>query len=282
MGRDFALYGHERRRGPGPASVSSYTGPGDVIASAYAWWGLRAYNAAKIGSNAVKLRRSSDNATQDFVLQSNGGLDDAAITSFKGGGNVFVDTLYDQVGSYHLTQSVAGQQPQFVQSVIGSLPALRFVKASSQVLQFTGTVAAQSQPISLALVANNNSSGAGSDDTLFGQFTINSVSYHSAGTARWNAGGGVNATQSASNDAFHAVQILANDTSSLVYVDASAGSTASAGTNGIVNGTIALGAAVDGVFHWGGDFTEIGIWPIGFNGTQATNINTNQHTYWGF
>ena len=32
-----------------PTVVSSYTGPGDVISGAKAWWGLRAYSAATAG-----------------------------------------------------------------------------------------------------------------------------------------------------------------------------------------------------------------------------------------
>jgi len=29
-------------------------------------------------------------------------------------------------------------------------------------------------------------------------------------------------------------------------------------------------------------YVEIGIWPVGFNATQYGNMNTNQHTFWGF
>ena len=53
----------------GPTGAApAYTGPGDIVASATAWYGLRAYNAAIVttGTQAlVNLRRSSDNHTCD-------------------------------------------------------------------------------------------------------------------------------------------------------------------------------------------------------------------------
>ena len=65
-------------QGPPPAT---YTGPGDIVASATAWYGLRAYSAAVAATGAsqhvVDLRRASDNATctANLDASSTGTLD---------------------------------------------------------------------------------------------------------------------------------------------------------------------------------------------------------------
>lgn len=64
--------------------AASYTGPGDIVTSATAWYGLRAYNAAyATGSNkSINVRRASDNATSDIVILSSGALDIASANTF--------------------------------------------------------------------------------------------------------------------------------------------------------------------------------------------------------
>jgi len=64
----------------------------------------------------MKVRRSSDNTTQDFYFVNND-LDTISLLTFCGVGNGFVDTWYDQSGNgYHMTQATTGSQPQIVAS----------------------------------------------------------------------------------------------------------------------------------------------------------------------
>jgi hypothetical protein len=73
--------------GVGSGAVApTYTGPGDIVSSATAWYGLRAYNAAYAtgSNNAVNVRRASDNSTQNIVILSNGNLDIATANTFAG------------------------------------------------------------------------------------------------------------------------------------------------------------------------------------------------------
>ena len=69
-----------------PASTGTvYTGAGDVVSGATAWYGLRAYNSAYRGSKAINVRRASDNTTQDInVLAGTGALDIASANTFAG------------------------------------------------------------------------------------------------------------------------------------------------------------------------------------------------------
>ena len=68
----------------GPTN-GSYIGSGDVLASASFWFGLRCYNAAKASaSQAIQVRRNTDNTTQDIGLTASCGLDTASAVSFAG------------------------------------------------------------------------------------------------------------------------------------------------------------------------------------------------------
>lgn len=73
--------------GPGPGTVHStgggggYTGPGDVVAGATAWYGLRAYSAAVAATGtqkAVKIRRASDDHLCDVLIATSGLLGNTA------------------------------------------------------------------------------------------------------------------------------------------------------------------------------------------------------------
>lgn len=81
----------------------------------YAAYSLRLLRNSYSGA-CVRVRRSSDNAEQDFGFVDNV-VDMASIISFCGAGNGFVTTWYDQSGlSKNVTQATAGNQPQIVAS----------------------------------------------------------------------------------------------------------------------------------------------------------------------
>lgn len=64
--------------------------------------------------NAVRVRRSSDNAEQDIGLTGDA-LDSASLAAFVGSDSAYVTTMYDQSGSgHHLVQTDAAKQPRIV------------------------------------------------------------------------------------------------------------------------------------------------------------------------
>ena len=68
------------------------------------------------GGNCVRVRRSSDNAEENFGF-IDGVVDMAGIIAFCGGGNGFVTTWYDQSGlGKDVTQATAINQPQILAS----------------------------------------------------------------------------------------------------------------------------------------------------------------------
>ncbi len=68
------------------APAATYSGPGNVVSGATAWYGLRAYNAAYAvaGSNAINVRRASDNSTENIAVLSTGALNISAANTFAG------------------------------------------------------------------------------------------------------------------------------------------------------------------------------------------------------
>jgi len=88
---------------------------GANITAAYS---LRKLRTAYTGS-AIRIRRFGDNAEQDIGFDSNGDLDEAAITSFIGSNNAAVVTWYEQSGqasNWNLTNTVTTGQPRIAAS----------------------------------------------------------------------------------------------------------------------------------------------------------------------
>jgi PKD repeat protein len=67
----------------------------------------------------VNLRRSADNATQDFGFTNQGYLDTASISAWAGASNVYVVKWYDQSGNADANQPNASLQPQLIIPVSG-------------------------------------------------------------------------------------------------------------------------------------------------------------------
>lgn len=98
-------------------------------------YGLRLLSTNYIG-NAIQVRRSNDNATQNIGFTANGDLDTAALKSFTGSNSAYVITWYDQSGNaQHLAQANAANQPLIVTNGIVNRqekkPFIQFVKIGS-------------------------------------------------------------------------------------------------------------------------------------------------------
>jgi hypothetical protein len=65
--------------------------------------------------NAMRVRRSSDNAEANIGFTANGDIDTTALLTFVGAGNGFVTTWYDQSGNdRYVFQATPANQPQIV------------------------------------------------------------------------------------------------------------------------------------------------------------------------
>lgn len=275
------ISGFERPRGPTAigTAAASFTGPGDVVSGAAAWWGLRAYSGATVGSNLVKLRRDSDDGTQDFASLASGALDVSSISSFKGAANLFVHTLYDQSGNgRNATQTTNANQPAFTLSGLGSLPIITFTGASGHKL--TTASFSVSQPFSVSAVAIRPSAAARDSYLGDGGGGIQISFSPNANELRNFAGNNINSASpiAYTDNTWSAIQSILNSTTSGWYVDGNSKVDLDAGTTGITAGVTIGDDAFSDPFD--GSLTELGIWGSAFNATQASNMNSNQHTYW--
>jgi hypothetical protein len=91
----------------------AFTGLLDIYPSASVAYSLRKLRSAYTG-NCIKVRRSSDNTSQDIGFINNV-LDTASLLTFCGVGDGFVSEWYDQSGNTkNATQITAANQPRIV------------------------------------------------------------------------------------------------------------------------------------------------------------------------
>ncbi len=270
-----------------------YAGSGDIVSGAAGWWGLRAYSNATIGSNAVRLRRDSDNAESDFVTITNGLLDTASITTFAGAANLFVTKLYDQSGNGNdASQGTASQQPSFTLSGLGALPIMTFASASNQFLSIAvGFFVGFLVPATIFTVFNPSSVASGTH-ALFGAGSgTGQIEYRSNGGSAMQilsqgAAGIVVGATPVSNGTWYTGAAncdgSANTNITTIYLNGSNDGSVSTGLNYDNTPTFGLGAAVSVADYWNGSATEWGAWNAILSGPQNNSLNSNAHTFWGF
>jgi hypothetical protein len=269
--------------------AAAYSGPGDQVSGASAWWGLRGYNAAFSGTVAnicdAATGATCGNATWAagvLTLPTIGGspCDNAS-------NKCVINTLNDQTGNgFGLSQSTNSQRPTLVVAGAGngctttSLPCLSFVKANSQCL-FGSSTYTRAQPFSAAFVGNRTGT-VGSAQVAISMSNANLFIGWSNGANTLEITAGTGRFLSANDNVWHAVQgVFSNSVGSL-----SADGTTSTANNGsntsssnIDVGTRSSGACLSNL---DGLFAEGGVWPLAFSGTNISNLNSNAHSYWGF
>lgn len=269
---------------------SKYSGPGDVVSGAMAWWGLRAYSNAKAGTKAANICNASDTNCADVNTLTNGNFDvatsqGAPLNCGGAGGTCTVKTLYDQSGSTlcigstacNLTNTTIANRPTLTFNCVGALPCMTWASPTVQVLSSLGLIATQSQPFSVSAVGERTGAFTSIGDIAGGasngfQFGFGG----SANTALLYAGTITTAT--AADSTLHALQGLANGASSVISVDGSP-TNVSAGANTLFSGSVlTMGKNNNGLT---GLVMEQGLWGSSISSSFSA-LSINQHAYWGF
>ena len=125
-------------------------------ASAY---GLRKLSST-YGGNAIQVRRSSDNGTQEIGFTVNGDLDTSTLKNFVVNNNGFVTIWYDQSGNArNLLQTNVSKQPSIVNAGIiyrkNEKPII-FLDGTDDGMYYSGSNYLNSTPISVNIVAASN------------------------------------------------------------------------------------------------------------------------------
>ncbi len=234
------------------SAVAGYTGPGDVVSSATAWGGLRAYNNASIGTNAIRLREDGGNTESDFVTITGGGLDLTAISTFKGAHNLFVTKLYDQTGNGNdWVQATMASQPAFLLATLGSLPVMRFAANPTFLLSGSITV---NQAFTNVLVLNTSA-----DNRPMGQAGTAGVVLVGNTTPHYFSinSGLTSAETAAALNTWYSFQGLYNGSSSSITLNGTIGGSINPSTSGIAGNVCLGGDRNNGGFSWAGDVMEI-------------------------
>ncbi len=275
---------------PGPAVVipsgSSYTGPGDIQSGAKAWWGLRAYSAAKRGTKAVNVCDAADAHCVDALTSATtGNLVIPSSNPDCTGGACTIKIWYDQSGGTNcgsaacdVTQATIGNRATLAINCIGSLTCAQGIITNGE-YDSTAPITSLTQPYTLSVVSARTGSFTSEQTVLYLRDGGGLVGFSSTtGQAEMFAGSFVQAT--AANTTTHAFQAMFNGASSNFYIDGSA-NTLDAGTNsaGGTSNVVLIGYA--GIGYFAGNFFEAGAW-AGDKSTNNSSMNSNQHTYWGF
>ncbi len=279
-------------RNDSPVAAVSYTGPGDLYAGFKAWWGLRAYSAAYAAatSKAINIIRASDSRTCDVNVATTGGLGVTASCSTGGDNGTAVATwcnattcsvitAYDQSGdSNDATQGTAAERPTLVFSCLGTLPCMRYARAATSFIN-KATVLSLVDYESFSTVVNRTG-----NTSSVNQVVLHRCGIQFAATANLTMTCGSGFNVSATNSAWHAVNGFSDVTAGFLRVD----STTNTGANGspfvVTNASLGTFNADNTAGTCDCDIMEggIGTGPTTMTTTEASNLNTNQHAYYGF
>lgn len=228
----------------------------------------------------VRIRRSSDNAEQDFGSLANGDLDNAAITTFLGGSSPFVVTVYDQAGSNNPTQPTAGNQPAYVASGQNGKPIFR-LNGTSQFLKVVFS-SALSQPYSYYVVAKSDVT----DDGAFRNLVDDSDSTDRILIRKLNTGtpddlqafSGSSLSLGPTDTNWNLFGILFNNLSGATWrngVSVASGAIGTSNADGIT-----VGASSTGAQWWDGDIASIVIADPSHTTPQREAAQTAINNYW--
>ena len=274
------------------AAAATYTPPLDSVGSASGAWGTRKLRTAYAG-NCLKIRRSSDNTTQDIGFAADGSVDASAISSFVGANNGFIDTFYDQSGnSRNLTQSTQANQPQLVSS--GSLITTVGGRASPL---FDATNDSMTSGIAIsnfitasaytALMAGKVNSGVTGANAYYNRHAFADSGGYFEGLS-WNAtqynpnhyaASYVGPTTGVSYPVTNVVVHKYDGTNILGYIGGGAGASAAGGNVGLLTGTAQMGFGASAYFD--GNIPELIIYNSSVSTANLNTLGANLASYYG-
>lgn len=306
--REFFALGNKATVTPVPPLD---TLPGDLTGNRVAF-SMRKIKTGYAG-NCLKVRRSSDNTTQDIGFSGND-FDESAYNTFVGGGNGFVDTWYDQSGlALNAVQATQANQPQIIlnhknghpslffdgtdrleiASSTGSFNYLHSTTGSFSVVGKPGTTA---DPNAIYSLFGNCAAASANRGTYFSYDDRVSVPFSNGYRAL--IGRGVSSSFVV-NDAvenvitpnvfslFQGTHNPTSGTASLrykIYINATGITTTNTATNAVSasNATynMQIGAAGNSAFLFVGYISEIIFYNVILTTSQLSAQAHNQNTYW--
>jgi hypothetical protein len=275
------------------SGVAPYVGLLDTYPNAAAAYSVRLLKSDYTG-NAIRVRRSSDNAEQNIGFDGSGNLDTTALTSFCGSGNGFVTTWYDQSGNgVNLVQTTAINQPTIVTSgVVSTTNSRPSIDFSSHFLRSVSNYSVN-QLLSTFAILYPTAAGTSPGADIFGQYfaptppyNIWSVETYNTNkfSASYSDGSAWNTPQlnSYTNNVQYQITTIYDSTVITQRLDgANQLTTTRSGSFNTTASSYLLGAwpadIVPNAFT--GTIQEVIIYPAIQNSTNIAAIETNELTY---
>jgi alpha-L-arabinofuranosidase B-like protein len=259
-----------------PVTAAGYTGPGDTKSGANEFWGVIAYTNALIGNNLFELQRASDNTKQTIVSVAGGGPDTATATTFCAATTCGFSKFYGQVNGQDCVQATQANETVYTASASGTLPGSTQTGVEGCAANI---VTLLTEPYTIILAGKRTATGLKNIITGVSGNRYLMLGTTSADTWSFAADTITTPTLTATDNAFHAVQIIYNSTTSNATVDGSTGSNQDAHTGSLgSNQNLALGTNSTGVNAADAVVLFWGLWPVGFTGGELTSMNSTMHT----
>ena len=270
----FALAGQSASLVP---PVATYVGPGDVAGwgTAYGYWGLRAYNASKIGANCLDVCANQIGAAVNLttvVIGSNGYVNLSGI----GFSPIYVQRIYDQVGSQDLFLNSGGREI-LQTNMVGGKPAIAFL---GDYYSSSANAVALPQPLSVGAVVRFNTYVAGGEVFTDGSFGFQPIVNTSANVVGQTFGiSTAHYTNVADNNFAALVSVANGNTLSSMAVNGTVTPTADGvGPNGIgTTNKLTIGSVDFGAAAFVGYFYEVIVKAGAVSPANQAALSVNQH-----
>jgi hypothetical protein len=271
------------------SSGGGYTGPGDVVTGAIAWWGFRCYNTAYAGNVADIWDAATGNTTETLITCSSGGTLNQTIHTLAVTCAIacIVENLYDQSGANScggsactMTHTAGGAVGvPFVLNAVGTANCMDFAGSTTNILKGPTSAFTQAQPLTMSSVVNQNQpSGSG---LIYGQVGAQLGLYATSGPVL-QIYGGSNANVTVSQNTWYAWQAIVNSSSSISYINGTQTTGLNAGS-GTFTSTVGSDMGSD---QFGDKYTgyicEVGVWSGAFSTGNQSAMNLNQRAFYGF
>ena len=256
----------------------------DTYSGASAAYSLRKLRTAYTGY-AIRVRRSSDNTSQDIGFDANGTLDTTTLLSFVGAGNGFVSIWYDQSGNYNLSQNTSSNQPSIVLSgVLNSQNGKPVLITDYYSYMINGSLPINGTTNSIFATIKLNSPRGGYTAMMSSATDDNQhfPSWNSNGTNRYYDSNGQVITAPSLPDGLNLINLHENSSGITVYENGNNLVTNFTHTTGNTTGlTIFRRASSDGNYMRNGQgYSELVIYGSSSKLSDNTGISANINTYY--
>jgi hypothetical protein len=250
----------------------------DQVPGAVAAYSLRKLSNAYAGQ-AVNVRRSSDNATQDISFTGND-FNSGNFSNFVGASTGFVATWYDQAGSANAT-AIGGLTANQPAIAYGTPRSRAVVSVTATTQGMIAVAAANTAVVSFAMVSNRTGSQTTYGVIISYDGNCPGLAYNNSadtGFTVGNVGVGILSPAPATDIVFHSVVGVMNGAGTFVEVD---NGTPVTGNLIGATGSSQIDLCNRSGFAFIGNVAEAIIWNRALSAAEIAQLTADHRNYYG-